>query len=890
MDFKKLIVSEDNKLVLEDYNLTSDDAEILDINKSLKDVATDVELQNFIKENAIDQSKVYFICVKEDFGTNEQIIENIPDVKSIYKVIKKVFKKNKNVYFFVYNTYLKNDIALNPSLETPSVFESQNAEVSDINNYDDSLNAQEQVDYYDQEQYQDNYVDDGQQNYDDQQNFVNDQNVEENYQELVSENNEFVTNEENNTVELNNFENVNEYQNDDLMPEQEVIVSNDELQDETVSLNDVPVEEEVVIQDEIPFNQEVVIQEETPIQEEMPVQDEIYVEQVVPTEDNVQYQEDVQVVSNDTLEDNVVDYSSENEVAPEENFEDVIDSSWGDEVKVVTQPSEPEVMFANESPAEIIEPTEEESLDIIDQTQIEDDIDWNNIEVIETDQNPEEEIVEVETIPANIVDSNNDDNWSDMESSNNVFDNDIIVSNQSETPDEIKSFDTLESLTEITDGSIRDGSNDISIPESYFDTENENQLSYEDYNEFQNDYELNVHALKSIYDFIWRMLVLNNYNLKLNDLLYLAVNNLDAFSIGQSDFVRQTANKAESLFDLILQLDIKLEFNNSLFYIYLAEFFAIKSNKIIVNQKFLNTLSIWVDKSSKNKFVQQVEQFVNYSTVYNKKIIFSYFVELANFIKGCIPSIKPSLSLVDVHRILSNKSKKVREGNVFGFIVDKINEIFAKNGITIESELIDTPDSIFGDDKDKYSDDVDQNWKTQLCELYKRLVLNIRDYVLSKGNNEMDIFNIYIDIKDLRMYHSPMGDVSALSPSTIQSLEYDKNYSTIGDAFNRTNSIVPSQNTEIDYENFTSYIPPVIESGNNNFDLSELSNGEVNMEKKYIDETLVQPAVPKFSAAELEDSMSKRIEEYEKKIKQNIERIEAERKQLREKMEALKNL
>ena len=65
--------------------------------------------------------------------------------------------------------------------------------------------------------------------------------------------------------------------------------------------------------------------------------------------------------------------------------------------------------------------------------------------------------------------------------------------------------------------------------------------------------------------------------------------------------------------------------------------------------------------------------------------------------------------MVDVHRILSNKSKKVREGNVFGFIVDKINEVFVKNGITIESELIDTPDSIFADENEKYSDDVEQN-------------------------------------------------------------------------------------------------------------------------------------------------------------------------------------
>lgn len=820
MDYKKLIVSEDNKLVLEDYNLTSDDAEILDINKSLRDVATDEELQNFIKENAIDQSKVYFICVKEDFGTNEQIIENIPDVKNVYKVIKKVFKKNKNVYFFVYNTYLKNDIALNPSLETPSIFDAQNPEVSDVDNYDETANYPEQNDSYNKEEYQDNY--DGQdQQYNEQaddsivdQGFDANENADEVYAQVNPEEEQYY---DGNADKYDN----SEIQKDDLM----------------------------------------------------------------------QNEEDVQFVNDEILADDIVVQNDfDNGITSQENFDDVIDGKWDDNVEIVNQPSEPEVMFASETPAEIIEPSEEEDLNIIDQTQSDEDIDWNNIEVIETDENPDQEIVEVETIPVDMVDSTNNDSWGDMESSNNVFENDIIVSNQNKTPDEIKSFDTLESLTEITDSSVRDGSNEISIPESYFDSENENQLSYEDYNEFQNDYELNVHALKSIYDFIWRMLVLNNYNLKLNDLLYLAVNNLDAFSIGQSDFVRQTANKAESLFDLILQLDIKLEFNNSLFYIYLAEFFAIRSNKIVVNQKFLNTLSIWVDKSSKNKFVQQIEQFVNYSTVYNKKIIFSYFIELANFIKGCIPSIKPSLSLVDVHRILSNKSKKVREGNVFGFIVDKINEVFVKNGITIESELIDTPDSIFADENEKYSDDVEQNWKTQLCELYKRLVLNIRNYVLSKGNNEMDIFNIYIDIKDLRMYHSPLGDASALSPSTIQSLEYDKNYSTIGDAFNRTSSIVPSQNSEIDYDNFSNYIAPAIDVSNSNFGSPELTNGDEIMEKKYIDETLIQPAVPRFSAAELEDSMSKRIEEYEKKIKQNIERIEAERKQLREKMEALKNL
>ncbi len=406
--------------------------------------------------------------------------------------------------------------------------------------------------------------------------------------------------------------------------------------------------------------------------------------------------------------------------------------------------------------------------------------------------------------------------------------------------------------------------------------------------------------MKSIYDFIWRILVLNNHNLKLNDLLYIAVNNLDAFSIGQSDFVRQTANKAESLFDLILQLDIKLEFNNSLFYIYLAQFFSINGNNIVVNQQFLDTLAVWVDKASKRKFVEQIEQFMNYSSIYNKKIIFSYFVELANFIKGCLPTIRPNISLIDIHRILNNPSKKVRKENVFGFLVDRVNKIFKENGVVVEMYLVDTPDNVFGVQENTELDPHSESWKTQLTILYKKLVENVLNYILLKGNKEAEIFNMYIDIKDLRMYKNQDSDRNLLSPETVDALSQSSSnymYATIGDSMQRNNAIVPSQmNYEMDIRN--QYLSNLESSNGENNGLVYAHTQEMH---QYPDNVVLanntrsfdglrSKYASKFNMSEFENAMSRRIEEYEKKIKDNIARIEAERKQLRQKMEDLKNI
>lgn len=846
MKFKNIIVSDDNQLVLEDYNLDSSECEILDLNKSLHDIVEDQELQKFVFDNAVDNNKIYFVCVKENFNSNDQRIENIPDIKALNKVLKKTFnKKAPNVYFFVYNTFMKNETAINPTLDIPSSIDAQPAkevEVKDVVETSVEPVTSSEVEVIEEVKEVEPAVEEAK----DEDFELEVETQEEQVEEVQEE-----TKEE---VEEIKAEEASEETEEVKEEEPEVEIELE--QEETVELASEP--------------QEEVVEEAIEVADETTIDEEVKEEELI-------------------------------EAQPEESsLDEVTEENKDDEIEVEVEAVEDVV---------VSEPVKEEIVEVSSETLTDDWSDIDNFDATEENEPTSDEDIFVE----------DDITSDDLANEVPIVD---IVNNASFTNEVTTDLATTTSdlkVENFVDPKLKD---EITVPESYYDVDSSDiDVSYEDYNEFTNDYELNVHTLKSLYDFIWRILVLNNYNLRLNDLLYLAVNNLEAFSIGQSDFVRQTSNKADSLFDLILQLDVKLEFNNSLFYIYLAEFFSIKANEIVVSDKFLDTLSIWVDKASKNRFVEQIQQFVNYSTVYNKKIIFSYFVELANFVKGCLPSIRPTLSLIDIHRILVNPSKKAREENVFSFMVHKMNQIFKEQGIIIESSLVETPENMFNETVNSYSEDASHNWKTQLTNLYKRLIENVYNYVLLKGNNETEIFNIYIDIKDLRMYKS-VGESNLLSPQTLQALtgRNDSGYITIGDAFNRTQAIVPSQNEAI---NTPKYANVYLEEIKTNPDAYLPTNTQVQGQGYTMDENQLKrleslyqqdngsevsyPTNPqsvivkglertfdnrqtRFSIADFEDSMSRRIEEYEKKIKANIAKIEAERKQLREKMDELRNL
>lgn len=765
MKFKKILVSEDNQLIVGDFGLTEDQVEIIDLNKSLSDVVNDQDLKNFIISNIVNDEKIYMVCLKENFGSTDQVLEDIPNVKKLNKEINKTFKKYSNLFFFVYNTYLKKDEVVNPSLDQESAFVPSEP-----------------------------FID----------------------QELKEQEKNFIENMKNETIESDKqdespFEEINEQAPIELKDENNLEQNSGQVLDEQINNSD-----ENLVQNETNNN-----------------------------------------IDNVVLENN--ELSSNNDELKNS------DLNFDDSNKEINQSSK------------II--SEEAS------------------EMISNDQSYENVNLDLEA---------------EKISSNDLFKNEqnLNINNENKSKLNLDSVDLVASERFKEQPIIFNNKLDDSVdmPESFFDVSQDDvQISKEDYDDFVNDYELNVHALKSIYDFIWRVLVTNNYNLKLNDLLYISVNNLDAFSIGQSDFVRQTVNKAESLFDLILQLDIKLEFNNSLFYIYLAEFFLIQANKIVVNKKFIETLSIWVDKSSQKRFVDQIEKFMNYSSIYNKKIVFSYFIEISNFIKGCLPSISPSITLIDIHKILNNPFKRNRKENIFNLMINKINEIFKDNNISVEMYLIDSPENVYGFDEITKLSRSNDDWKTQLITLYKKLVQNILNYILLKGNSETEIFNIYIDIKELRLYKNVLVSKNILSPEIISALNNqnlsDATYSyTIGDIIHRDDYIVSSQNNNYSIDS-NKYLNTI--KGNPNLfvnDDSKQFNTDVlssnlpsqNLHPEYkpssnIDEVRSR-YTSRFNMTEFETSMSKKIEEYEKKIKSNIARIEAERKQLKQKMQDLKNL
>ncbi len=828
MKFRNLLVSEDNQLVLSDYGLSEGEAEVLDLNRSLTDVITDPELKSFIIENAIDPQKIYIFCVKEDFGNNDQLLEDIPNIKEIDKGLKKNYKKIRNIYFFVYNTHLKNDDVVNPSIEEQQPVEAEYQEVVDSQDMPVEVVVNEEIP--------------GQE---EQVEVVVDENLPYQEEEVVTVSQE----------EMPYQEEVVEVYNEEPYQEEVVVeTSNEDLpyQEETVEVyNEEPYQEEVQVSNEdLPYQDEVIVEQQPELlaQDEEPAQ--------------YAYNENSAVESQEAL-DNL------------EHFEE-----------------KPEVIVTEQQPEFVTDADELERI-------VDDGID--KFDSPESDRIREDIFISNENVDAPVSEDVVLFNEPEMIKDENLPITEVI----SDSVDSValeNNYDQEIPVNENGQIDYNDGQTMVEMPASFFDVEREDEISYEDYNEFVNDYELNIHALKSIYDFIWRILVLNNYNLKINDLLYIAVNNLDAFSIGQSDFVRQTANKAESLFDLILQLDIKLEFNNSLFYIYLAEFFKISGNKIIVNEKFLDTISIWVNNASKEKFISQVEQFMNYSSIYNKKIVFSYFIELANFVKGKLPSINSNITLLDVHRLLNNKYNKIRNENVFAYMVKRMNQILEANGVVIEMYLVKTPDSMFGIEVNNPEDQISDSWKSQLALLYKKLMENILSYILLKGNKEVEIFNLFLDIRDLRMYQDLDESRNVLAPETVSAISgRDSGYLTIGDELGRLEAIVPSQRSQVQYnyltpqayvENLEKGYPMERKFGNNvvnaaTDDLTypqevKLTNGEIN--------TIRENYASRFNVAEFETSISRRIEEYERKIKNNISRIEAERKQLREKMEELKNI
>lgn len=780
MKFKKLLVSEDNQLVLSDFGLDDQTAQIVDLNQDLLALVNDQDLVNFIFESVANApDKVYLFCVKENFKNNTQDLMQIPDIKQIYKAIKKLYKPLKNTYFFVYNTYLKNDKAIDSKLDQKGTF-GVNEQTNEIQiNSEYELVGKPIDPVKDNEVNQEDQADD------------NEQEVNEPTQPLKIEKVDLYTQtEEQLAKEAISTEFKKQLLEEDLL-------QNPFIETELAETKKIPV-----------------TQQEVDLTTSSNEEGFLY-------ENPFAYEDMLQRPENGVLD--TANFNLQTDQIPEKISIDDIN----------------ETIFAKKKPVE------ETEFDLVDEAYFE----------------QQNKASFDERIRQSILESQKVDN--------SFFDEFAVGVNETNLDKlDIENI-TVEKQALINptkaDGIV--GKDEVKYPDSYFENDvdeigQDNNLSYDDYEQVANDYELSTHSLKSIYDFIWRALIVNNSELRINDLLYITISNLSTFSPGQSDFLRQVAKQANSLFDLILQLDIKLEFNNSLFYIFLAQFFILKGNRIFVNEKFLETLSIWIKQKSKEKFIAQVQQFMNYATVYNKKIIFSYFIELANLLKASLPIIRSNLALIDLHRLITKSINKWRSENVFGIIINKVIGILAANDVVVELYLVKTPENMFGFESNQIRTD-NTSWKTQLALLYKKLLENFLNYITLKGNNENAIFNIYIDIKDLRMHKYDNKNKNLLSPQTAAALNQNVDsgslYFSIDDELPRADEANVQQT---DTQNV--YQPTITNK----------------VDDKYSSY---------FSFSEFENSISKRIDDYEQKIKNNIARIEAERKQLRLKIEALKN-
>lgn len=421
---------------------------------------------------------------------------------------------------------------------------------------------------------------------------------------------------------------------------------------------------------------------------------------------------------------------------------------------------------------------------------------------------------------------------------------------------------------------------------------NDFDKEFEQLNKIENDkveYPLldsKEYLLKSIYDFVWRMLILNNNSLQLNDLLYLSVNNFPSLSFGQNEYIRELSNNVDSLFDLVLKLDYKLEFNNKLFYIYLANLFTIINGKCKVNREFLVDMAIWVSDDAREQFVSRTENFMNNNLVSIEKIIYSHFIEFSTLAQGSIPRIKGSLKNEDVHLVLFKKVQHANNRNLFCIILRNLFRASGETGLNLE-EYISNEEGIVN---------LDSQLKMDVANSYNIFLEEVKNFILLRGSDEGKIsklYNILMSI-GIEMIISEAAEVTNVASLVNQEqIRIEDNY------FNYINKAEPKNEIiNIKYEEIEALYKEASEAEklrNSNadkgdFDLDFLKDQIRKRRSNDLNSDYGLNSELEFNNINVESNeMSDKIDDYESKIKANIKMIEDQRKMLKEKMEKYSN-
>ncbi len=421
---------------------------------------------------------------------------------------------------------------------------------------------------------------------------------------------------------------------------------------------------------------------------------------------------------------------------------------------------------------------------------------------------------------------------------------------------------------------------------------NDFDKEFEQLNKIENDkveYPLldsKEYLLKSIYDFVWRMLILNNNSLLLNDLLYLSVNNFPSLSFGQNEYIRELSNNVDSLFDLVLKLDYKLEFNNKLFYIYLANLFTIINGKCKVNREFLVDMAIWVSDDAREQFVSRTESFMNNNLVSIEKIIYSHFIEFSTLAQGSIPRIKGSLKNEDVHLVLFKKVQHANNRNLFCIILRNLFRASGEIGLNLE-EYISNEGGIVN---------LDSQLKMDVANSYNIFLEEVKNFILLRGSDEGKISKLYNILMSIGI---EMIISEAVEVTNVASLVNQEQIRIEDNYFNYINKAEPKNEIiNIKYEEIEALYKEASEAEklrNSNadkgdFDLDFLKDQIRKRRSNDLDSDYGLNSELEFNNINVESNeMSDKIDDYESKIKANIKMIEDQRKMLKEKMEKYSN-
>ena len=421
---------------------------------------------------------------------------------------------------------------------------------------------------------------------------------------------------------------------------------------------------------------------------------------------------------------------------------------------------------------------------------------------------------------------------------------------------------------------------------------NDFDKEFEQLNKIENDkveYPLldsKEYLLKSIYDFVWRMLILNNNSLLLNDLLYLSVNNFPSLSFGQNEYIRELSNNVDSLFDLVLKLDYKLEFNNKLFYIYLANLFTIINGKCKVNREFLVDMAIWVSDDAREQFVSRTESFMNNNLVSIEKIIYSHFIEFSTLAQGSIPRIKGSLKNEDVHLVLFKRVQHANNRNLFCIILRNLFRASGEIGLNLE-EYISNEGGIVN---------LDSQLKMDVANSYNIFLEEVKNFILLRGSDEGKISKLYNILMSIGI---EMIISEAVEVTNVASLVNQEQIRIEDNYFNYINKAEPKNEIiNIKYEEIEALYKEASEAEklrNSNadkgdFDLDFLKDQIRKRRSNDLDSDYGLNSELEFNNINVESNeMSDKIDDYESKIKANIKMIEDQRKMLKEKMEKYSN-